>query len=113
MLEGEAESILRKVIDLALKGNEKAQRLCLERLMPPCRERTIQFTRLLKTTTAANVAQSVDDIMAGVAEGDITPGEAVQLASVLEVRRKVIETEDFERRLSDLENGANSPNRSG
>jgi hypothetical protein len=37
-------------------------------------------------------------------KGDITTGEAVQLANVLEVRRKTIETEEFERRLTEIEN---------
>jgi hypothetical protein len=38
--------------------------------------------------------------------GDITTGEAVQLANVLEIHRKTIETEGFERRLTEIENRA-------
>src|SRR5215469_12198031 len=48
LLDGEGESILRKKIELALRGNEKAQKLCLERMMPPSRERAVRLSRPIK-----------------------------------------------------------------
>ena len=39
MLDGEAETLTRKAIDKALKGDSEALRLCLERLVPPRKER--------------------------------------------------------------------------
>ena len=44
-------------------------------------------------------------ILAAAAGGEITPGEAAQLAHLLEIRRKAIETQEFERRLAQVENG--------
>jgi hypothetical protein len=38
-----------------------------------------------------------------VARGEITAGEAVQLASVVEVRRKAIETQELESRVAEVE----------
>ena len=38
-----------------------------------------------------------------MAQGEITPGEAVQLANVLEVRRKAIETQELENRIAEVE----------
>ena len=35
LLDGEAEALTRKAIELALDGDTTALRLCLERLMPP------------------------------------------------------------------------------
>jgi hypothetical protein len=40
LLEGEAEMLTRKAIELGLSGDTTALRLCLERLMPPRRWKT-------------------------------------------------------------------------
>lgn len=37
LLDGEAEAMTRKVVELAKDGNLAALRLCLERLLPPGR----------------------------------------------------------------------------
>jgi hypothetical protein len=42
LLEGQAEALVQKVVSMALKGNTTAMRLCLERLIPPKREPTVQ-----------------------------------------------------------------------
>jgi hypothetical protein len=39
LLEGEAEAITRKAVELALAGDPVALRLCMERILPPLRER--------------------------------------------------------------------------
>jgi hypothetical protein len=41
LLDGEAEAIMRKLINLAKGGDMTAIRLCIERLIPPCRERPL------------------------------------------------------------------------
>jgi hypothetical protein len=40
LLDGEAETITRKCIDLAMEGDGTALRLCLSRILPVKRERT-------------------------------------------------------------------------
>lgn len=35
LLDGEAEALTRKAVELAKEGNPVALRLCLERLLPP------------------------------------------------------------------------------
>src|SRR2546429_6235694 len=39
LLDGEAEALTRKVIELAFSGDSTALRLCLDRILPPRRER--------------------------------------------------------------------------
>ncbi len=39
-LAGESEALTRRAVELALAGDPTAMRLCLERILPPCRERT-------------------------------------------------------------------------
>src|SRR5438128_2134045 len=43
LLEGEAESLTRKAIELALLGDTTALKLCLERVVPQRRSRPIAF----------------------------------------------------------------------
>ena len=43
LLEGEAESLTRKAVELAMVGEPTAMRLCLERILPACRDRTVKF----------------------------------------------------------------------
>ena len=49
------------------------------------------------------MAQAIRDVIAQVAAGNLTPGEGQTLAAMIEVQRRVIETEEHERRLTDLE----------
>jgi hypothetical protein len=43
LLEGDAEGIARKAVEKALEGDMAALRLCLERLLPPRRDRPVTF----------------------------------------------------------------------
>ena len=43
LLAGEAEALTRKAVELALVGDPTAMRLCIERILPPCRERAVKF----------------------------------------------------------------------
>jgi hypothetical protein len=43
LLEGEAEALTRKAIELALAGDTTALRLCLERIVPQRRSRAVVF----------------------------------------------------------------------
>ena len=42
-MDGEADAISRKAIDLAKEGEATALRLCLERLLPPRKDRPVMF----------------------------------------------------------------------
>ena len=43
LLDGEAEALTRKAKEAALGGDTTAMRLCLERILPARRSRTVQF----------------------------------------------------------------------
>src|SRR5271168_2649301 len=43
LLAGESEALTRKAVEMALAGDPTAMRLCMERVLPPCRERTVKF----------------------------------------------------------------------
>jgi len=47
LLDGEAEVLTRKVVELAKEGNQVALRLCLERLLPPRKDKLVQKPQFL------------------------------------------------------------------
>jgi len=95
LLDGDGETITRKAISLAKSGNESALRLCLERLIPPRRERTVRLKLPGDISTADDVSGALAAIVMSAARDEITIGEALQLANLLEIRRQAIETQSI------------------
>jgi Family of unknown function (DUF5681) len=102
LLEGGSEALTQKAMDLALLGDPTAMRLCLERILPPCRERTVNFA-LPSIESAADIAPAMKAVTSALAKGEITPGEAATIAAVVDTFVRAIETSDFERRLREVE----------
>ena len=82
LLEGEAEALTRKAVELALGGNAFALKLCLERILPPRRERDVALN-LPTLRTPADVGEVSAAILAAVTNGEITLGEAAELARLV------------------------------
>jgi hypothetical protein len=108
LLDGEAEALTRKAVELALGGDPSALRLCLDRVIAPRRERSIQVT-LPAIESAADLAGAMAAITAAVAGGEITPGEAIGLAQVVETFVRAFATSEHERWRASLLEGAHAP----
>ena len=91
LLEGEAEALTRRAVELALAGDPTAMRLCIERILPPCRERPVKFT-LPPIENAADVSVAMNAVTSALARGIITPGEAERIANVVETFARAIDT---------------------
>jgi hypothetical protein len=102
LLEGEAKALTRKAIAMALAGDTTALRLCLERLVPPRKERTIRFAAPA-LAAAADVPAALAAIVAAIAQGYITPGEGSDLAALIDRFRAAFEVESLEARITALE----------
>jgi len=102
LLDGEAEALTRKAVELALAGDPTALRLCLERILPPCRERAIKFA-LPPIESVADIAAAMKAVAAALADGVITPGEGEAIARILDTFVPVIEANDLARRLRAIE----------
>ena len=102
LLDGEAEKLTRKAIDLALAGDTVALRLCLERICPPRRDRPVKI-KMARIETPQDVLGAIATVVGAVARGAITPSEGQALASLIEVQRKAIETVEIEQRLAAVE----------
>ena len=91
LLEGESEALTHKAVELALDGDPTALRLCIERILPPCRERPVKFT-LPPIENAADIAAAMTAVTAALARGIITPGEAERIANVVDTFARAIAT---------------------
>ena len=112
LLTGEAEGLTRKAVEAALAGDPMALRLCVERILPRCRERPVNFALPL-IESAADIAAAMKAVTSALADGEITPGEAGRIAGVVDTFVRAIETSDFDRRLQGLENKLNAPTTAG
>jgi hypothetical protein len=89
-LEAEADAIARKAVEKALEGDLPAIRLCLERLLPPKRERPVAFDLPNIRTPADGVSASYD-ILAACAEGTLLPGEAKEVLDLIAAHVRMVE----------------------
>jgi hypothetical protein len=102
LLDGEADSLTRRALELAMDGDPTAMKLCLERILAPRRERVVRF-ELPAIESAADIARAMGAVTAAVAQGALTPGEADVMARVVDTFVRAIDTSDFDRRLQEVE----------
>ena len=102
LLEGEAELLSRKAIELALEGDTTALRLCLERIAPPRKDTPVTF-ELPKIESATEAAEAASAVLSAVAEGSVTPLEGATIMGLVENYRRVLEASELEQRITSLE----------
>lgn len=102
LLEGEAEGLTRKAIEMALDGDTTALRLCLERIAPPRKDMPVSFT-LPGMKSAQDAAQAAQAVLQAVSDGELTPLEGASVMALVESYRKTLETTELESRIAALE----------
>jgi hypothetical protein len=102
ILDGDAESILRKAVEMAQEGDPTALRLCLDRILPPRKDRPISFD-LPEIVTTDDLPKATGAIVAAVAAGELTPAEAAEISKTLDVHVRAIEATELHRRMAALE----------
>ena len=102
LLDGEAEALTRKAIEKALEGDMTAIRLCLDRIAPPRKDYPITFA-LPPIASPGDAVAALLAVISGVAEGEITPGEAEELSKLVDVYARTLLASDLEARVAHLE----------
>ncbi len=102
LLDGDHDALTRKAIDLAKNGDLSALRLCLERLLPPRKDRPVSF-EFPPIASIEDAPKAMAAIAMAVAEAELTPSEAAELSKVVEGYTRAVETADLAARLSRLE----------
>jgi hypothetical protein len=101
MLEGEAEGLIRKLIELALAGDVAALRICMDRVVPAHR-RPVNF-KVQIPNNGEGLMHAFDQILKAVANGEVTPDEAATIAGIIESRCRVFEHVELIGRIEALE----------
>jgi hypothetical protein len=102
LLDGEAEALTRKAIELAKDGDTAALRLCIERILPPRKDRPVSFD-MPRIETVADSVKAAAAIATAVADRELTPMEAAELSKVVDGYTRAVETADLAIRLTRLE----------
>jgi hypothetical protein len=102
MLDGEAEALGRKAIELALAGDTVALRLCFERILPPRKDVPVQFD-LPAISDAREAATAAQAVLKAVSDGRLAPNEATLVMALVERFGRVLELSEYEDRIKALE----------
>jgi Family of unknown function (DUF5681) len=102
LLDGEVEAMVCTAVEKAKQGDMVALRLCLDRILPPRRDRPVHFS-IPALNSAEDASKVMGAITTAVACGELTPAEAAELSRVIEAYVKAIEMSEIERRLKILE----------
>jgi len=102
LLDGQAEALTQKAINLALTGDMGALRLCLDRIMPARKDRPVTF-ELPTINSAQDAAQVSSAVLAAVATGELTPADAGEISKLIDTWVKAFETAELAERLERLE----------
>src|SRR5690349_15811793 len=84
LLDGETEALTRRCIELAKEGDMVAMRLCLERILPARKSRSVKI-ELPATDNAGGVVEAFSAVVAAVAAGDLALDEGSMVAGMLEM----------------------------
>ena len=102
LLDGQAEAITSKAVEMALAGDTTALRICIERIVPPRRDAPVAFS-LPTMACARDAAQAAGAVLRAVSEGEMTPGEGAVVMGLVDSYRRTLETSDLEARVAALE----------
>jgi hypothetical protein len=102
LLNGEAETLTRKAIELAKTGDMAALRLCLDRIAPARKDRPI-YIRLPPLSSAEDAVRAAAAIVEALGKGKITPSEAADVGKMVDNYVNALKAADLDDRLKKLE----------
>jgi hypothetical protein len=98
-LEDAAPEIIHSIITSAIHGDSTAQRICMERLVPPLKATDSPITVPL----SGGLGDQGRAVLESIAEGEITPGEAESIFRSLTAQARITELSELEKRIETLE----------
>jgi hypothetical protein len=103
ILQMHSASLVRKGVALALQGDSRMLSTLMNRVLGP-QAFPKKFGKLAMRTTE-DLLRISDLVAKKLGAGEITLTEAHDFSLIIELRRKVIETHEYGKRLQDLEEG--------
>ncbi len=103
LLEGQAEALTQTAISKALEGDGLALRLCMERIAPAPKDKSVSFP-LPEMNDAIDASKAASSVLSAVSEGELTPIEGTRIMGLIDSYRRTLELTEIEERLQALEN---------
>ena len=102
LLDGEVEGLIRKIIQKAKHGDVTALRICIDRILPPRRERPFHF-EMPELRSVGDASKAIAALMSAVAKGELGASEAAELSKLIENYVRAVEATELEQRLLTVE----------
>ena len=102
LLEGQAEALTQTAISKALEGDGLALRLCMERVAPAPKDKSVSFP-LPNMNDAMDASKAASSVLTAVSEGELTPIEGTRVMGLIDSYRRTLELTEIEERLQALE----------
>ena len=102
LMQDDAENIVNAVLTAARAGDMTAARIVLDRILPARRDNPVTFA-LPKIKRPADAVAASAALLSAVADGRLTPGEALEVSKLIEGFVKTLEVAELEERLAELE----------
>jgi hypothetical protein len=102
ILHDRAADVTQAAVDLAVRGNGPALRMCLDRIAPPMRHRLLDFD-LPALATADDAVAAANAIVQGAAHGELTVHEAGALMKLVRTFTLVLAAADRAKRNAPVE----------
>jgi hypothetical protein len=102
LAEAEAETVVRKMLDVAAGGDRVAARLVLNRIWSVPKGRPIEV-ELPEIHTPEDLLVAHAAVAAAVSDGRLTPQEGASLATMLETHRRAFELVAQEQKIEQLD----------
>lgn len=106
ILEGHAEAITIKAVEMALKSDPVAMRLCMERIFPKPKEALIK-TKLPEINRSADIPHAIAKIFQMIGNGILTIDQGKTLAGIADAQGNILEIAELEKRIAALEEKSN------
>jgi Family of unknown function (DUF5681) len=110
LLDGQAEALTNKAMELALGGDITALRICLDRILPSRKDRPITFG-MPSINNAQDARAASAALLWAVSAGDVTPSEASEVSKLIDAYVRSVEITEVLARLEKLEASSNDPKR--
>ena len=102
LIDGEGELVVKKALELAKGGDGTALRLIMDRLIPPRKDKIIEF-KLPQINSGQDASVAMAQVIEGVSTGELTPQEGDSLAKLIESAARLVEISLLEARVAALE----------
>ncbi len=100
LLRDEEIELVRKAIEMAKAGDAQMLKFLLDRILPKARSVLVNLPRM---DHASDAVDALGTIIDAVATGQIAPGEASPLASLVAAYARIINVADLELRMDNIE----------